>query len=62
MSESEIMTVLVCYHFGTYRTFKDYYLNSLNSFFQMVLNPQECGVFKKTASLNLNNRGKPFWG
>ena len=29
MSESEIMTVLVCYHFGTYRTFKDYYLNGI---------------------------------
>ena len=29
MSESEIMTVLVCYHFGTYRTFKDYYLNCI---------------------------------
>ena len=26
MSESEIMTVPVCYHFGSYRTFKDYYL------------------------------------
>ena len=26
MSESEIMAVLVCYHFGSYRTFKDYYL------------------------------------
>ena len=23
------MTVLVCYHFGTYRTFKDYYLNCI---------------------------------
>ena len=29
ISESEIMTVLVCYHFGTYRTFKDYYLNCI---------------------------------
>ncbi len=29
MSESEIMTVLVCYHFGTYSTFKDYYLNCI---------------------------------
>ena len=27
MSESEIMTVLMCNHFGTYCTFKDYYLN-----------------------------------
>ena len=26
LSESEIMTILVYYHFGTYRTFKDYYL------------------------------------
>ena len=23
MSDSEIMTILVCYHFGTYRTFKE---------------------------------------
>ena len=29
MSESEIMTVLVCYHFGTYRIFKDYYLTCI---------------------------------
>ena len=29
MSESEIMTVLVCYHFDTYRTFKDYYPNCI---------------------------------
>ena len=29
MSESEIMTLLVGYHFGTYRTFKDYYLNCI---------------------------------
>ena len=27
MSESEIMTVMVCYHFGTYRNFKEYYMN-----------------------------------
>lgn len=26
MSESEIMTILVCYHFGSYRNFKHYYL------------------------------------
>ena len=26
MSESEIMTILVCYHFGTFRDFKHYYL------------------------------------
>ncbi|SFG65746.1 hypothetical protein SAMN05216383_12729, partial [Prevotella sp. KH2C16] len=26
LSESEIMTILVCYHFGTYRNFKEYYL------------------------------------
>ena len=29
MSESEIMTILVCYHFGTYRNFKEYYLNCI---------------------------------
>ena len=27
LSESEIMTILVCYHFGVYRNFKEYYLN-----------------------------------
>jgi len=27
LSESEIMTILVCYHFGAYRNFKEYYLN-----------------------------------
>ena len=27
LSESEIMTIPVCYHFGTYRNFKEYYLN-----------------------------------
>ena len=27
LSQSEIMTILVCYHFGTYRSFKEYYLN-----------------------------------
>ena len=27
LSESEIMTILVCYHFGTYRNFKEYYQN-----------------------------------
>ena len=29
MSESEIMTILVYYHFGTYRNFKEYYLNCI---------------------------------
>ena len=24
LSESEIMTILICYHFGTYRNFKEY--------------------------------------
>ncbi|EGW46150.1 hypothetical protein HMPREF0666_02657 [Prevotella sp. C561] len=27
LSESEIMTILVYYHFGAYRNFKEYYLN-----------------------------------
>ena len=27
LSESEIMTILICCHFGTYRNFKEYYLN-----------------------------------
>ena len=29
LCESEIMTILVCYHFGTYKTFKEYYLNCI---------------------------------
>lgn len=29
LSDSEIMTILVCYQFGTYRTFKEYYLCSV---------------------------------
>lgn len=26
MSKSEIMTILLCYHFGSFRNFKHYYL------------------------------------
>ena len=26
MSDSEIMTILICFHFNTYRNFKHYYL------------------------------------
>ncbi len=29
MSESEITTILVCYHFGIYRIFKEYYLDGI---------------------------------
>lgn len=29
LSRSEIMTILVSYHFGTYRNFKEYYLNGV---------------------------------
>ena len=29
LSESEIMTILVCYHSGTYRNFKEYYQNCI---------------------------------
>ena len=29
LSESETMTILVCYHFGTYRNFKKYYQNCI---------------------------------
>ena len=35
LSESEIMTILICYHFGTYRNFKEYYQNCI------------CGCFHK---------------
>lgn len=34
LSESEIMTILVCYHFGTYRNFKEYYLNCIRGKFR----------------------------
>ena len=27
LSQGEIMTILVCCHFGTYRSFKEFYLN-----------------------------------
>ena len=33
LSESEIMTILICYHFGTYRNFKEYYQNCIHSYF-----------------------------
>ncbi len=29
LSESEIMTIFICYHFGTYRNFKEYYQNCI---------------------------------
>ena len=35
LSESEVMTILICYHFGTYRNFKEYYQNCI------------CGCFHK---------------
>ena len=34
LSEREIMTILVCYHFGTYRNFKEYYLNCIRGQFR----------------------------
>ena len=33
LSESEVMTILICYHFGTYRNFKEYYQNCIRSCF-----------------------------
>lgn len=32
MSESEIMTIMICYHFGTYQTFKDYYMHYIKGY------------------------------
>ena len=26
------MTILICYHFGTYRNFKEYYLNGVKGY------------------------------
>ena len=34
LSESEIMTILVCYHFGTYRNFMEYYRNCIHGRFK----------------------------
>ena len=34
MSKSEIMTILLCYHFGSFRNFKHYYLSSSRSIWQ----------------------------
>ena len=33
LSESEVMTILICYHFGTYRHFKEYYQNCIRGCF-----------------------------
>ena len=33
LSESEVMTILICYHFGTYRNFKEYYQNCIRGCF-----------------------------
>ena len=35
LSESETMTILVCYHFGTYRNFKEYYQNCIRGWLGM---------------------------
>ena len=33
LSEREVMTILICYHFGTYRNFKEYYQNCIRGCF-----------------------------
>ena len=33
LSKSEVMTILICYHFGTYRNFKEYYQNCIRGCF-----------------------------
>ena len=33
LSKSEVMTILICYHFGTYRNSKEYYLNCIRGYF-----------------------------
>ena len=32
LSQSEIITILICYHFGTYRNFKEYYQNCIRGY------------------------------
>ena len=34
MSKSEIMTILLCYHFGSFRNFKHYYLFFIKEIWQ----------------------------
>ena len=39
MSDSEIMTILICFHFNTYRNFKHYYLSYLSFNFVCTIIP-----------------------
>ena len=39
LSESEVMTILICYHFGTYRSFKEYYQNCIRGCFHKEFPP-----------------------
>ena len=41
MSKSEIMTILLCYHFGSFRNFKHYYLFSSSNIWQAT-SPMPC--------------------
>lgn len=34
LSESEFITTFLCYHFGTYRDFKEYYQNCIHGWFR----------------------------
>ena len=44
MSDSEIMTILICFHFNTYRNFKHYYLSYVKGYLK--------GSFPKAVSYN----------
>ena len=37
LSESEVMAIIICYHFGTYHNFKEYYLNCIRGCFHKAL-------------------------
>ena len=68
LSESEFMTILVCYHFGTYRNFKEYYQNcihgwlkhefpaavSYNHFVELIYS----GFFKMMLFMKIHSFGK----
>ena len=49
MSDSEIMTILIMFHFGTFDTFKHYYLHFIRSI-SKAISPTQCPTI---ASWNL---------
>lgn len=56
MSRSEIMTILICFHFGSFRNFKHYYRK--RSVFNFAMNALAAiaayGFFDKKPSINID--------